>query len=167
MSRAFVKEPDGDQVADDQPELPQSPHANYVTPGGLAALEASRAHWKARQEATDGDILANKPHVAQAGREIRYFEERIRRAILIDPAGQPPDEVAFGAKVTVEDEDGETLVFAIVGEDEADPHQGKVSWVSPLAGALLDGQVGDLVTWKRPAGDRELEIIAIDYSSKE
>ncbi len=165
MSRAFVKEPDGDQVADDQPELPHSPHPNYVTPAGLAALEAACADWKAQQDATDADVLANKPHIARIGREIRYYEERIRRAILIAPAGQPADEVAFGARVTVEDEDDETLTFAIVGEDEADPNHGKVSWVSPLASALLDAQVGDLVTWERPAGDRELEIITIDYTA--
>ena len=165
MSRAFVKEPDGDQVADDQPELPQSPHPNYVTPTGLAALEASCTDWKAQQDATDADVLANKPHIAQIGREIRYYEERIRRAIVINPAQQPPGEVAFGARVTAEDEDGDTLIFAIVGEDEADPGNGKVSWVSPLASALLDAQVGDLVTWKRPVGDRELEIITIDYTA--
>jgi transcription elongation factor GreB len=165
MSRAFVKEPDGDQVADDQPELPQSPHPNYVTPVGLAALEAACADWKAQQDATDADVLANKPHIARIGREIRYYEERIRRAIVIGPVGQPPGEVAFGARVTALDEDGDTLIFTIVGEDEADPGNGKVSWVSPLAGALLDAQLGDLVTWKRPAGDRELEIMTIDYTA--
>jgi transcription elongation factor GreB len=165
MSRAFVKEPDGDEVADDQPELPQSAHPNYVTPAGLAALEAACADWKAQQDATDAEVLANKPHIARIGREIRYYEERIRRAIIIDRARQPPGEVAFGARVTARDDDGETLIFTIVGEDEADPNHGKVSWVSPLAGALIDAQVGDLVTWRRPAGDRELEIMTIDYTA--
>ena len=163
MSRAFVKEPDGDQVADDQPELPQSPHPNYVTPTGLAALEASCTDWKAQQDATDADVLANKPHIAQIGREIRYYEERIRRAIVINPAQQPPGEVAFGARVTAEDEDGDTLIFAIVGEDEADVEEGRVSWISPLARALVGSEVGDYVTWKRPAGDLGLEILSIRY----
>jgi transcription elongation GreA/GreB family factor len=167
MSQAFVKEPDGDQVADDQPELPQSPHPNYVTPGGLAALEAARADRDRRRQAfaAANDPLADKPRIAQIEREIRFYEERIRRAILVEPTRQPPGDVAFGARVTVEDDDGATLVFTIVGEDEADPNHGKVSWISPLASALLDAQVGDLVTWKRPAGDRELEIMAIDYSA--
>ncbi len=165
MSRAFVKEPDGDQVGDDQPELPQSPHPNYVTPAGLEVLRAALADRKAQRKdyAANEEALSNKLHIAQAEREMRYFEERIRRAILVDPAGQPADEVAFGAAVTVEDEDGERRAFIIVGEDEADPNAGKVSWVSPLAAALMEARVGDLVTWKRPAGDVELEVLAIDY----
>ncbi len=165
MSRAFTKEPDGDQAGDDQPELPHSPHPNYVTPAGLAALRESLAVWEARRRdyAADEEALASKLHIAQAEREMRYFTERIRRAIPVDPAAQPADEVAFGAAVTVEDEDGERHAFVIVGEDEADPNAGKVSWVSPLAAALLEAQVGDLVTWKRPAGEVELEVVAIDY----
>ena len=166
MSHAFVKEPDGDQVGDDQPELPQSPHPNYVTPAGLAALRESLASREARRRdfAAHENALANKLHIAQAEREMRYFNERIRRAIVVDPAAQPAGEVAFGATVTVEDEDGEHRAFIIVGEDEADPKAGKVSWVSPLAAALLEARIGDLVTWKRPAGEVELEILTIDYA---
>jgi transcription elongation GreA/GreB family factor len=166
MSQAFVKEPDGDQVADDQPELPHSPHTNYVTPAGLAALRAALAGWETRRRdfAAQDNALANKLHIAQAEREMRYFNERIRRAVVVDPATQPAGEVAFGAAVTVEDEDGEHRAFIIVGEDEADPRAGKVSWVSPLAAALLEARVGDLVTWKRPAGEVELEILTIDYA---
>ena len=167
MSHAFVKEPDGDEVGDDQPELPQSPHANSVTPAGLAALRAALADREARRRdfAAADNALANKLHLAQAEREMRYFNERIRRAILVDPAGQPAGEVAFGAAVTVEDEDGKRSTFTIVGEDEAEPNAGKVSWVSPLAAALLGARLGDLVTWKRPAGEVELEVLAIDYSA--
>lgn len=166
MSHAFIKEPDGDQVADDQPELPHSRHTNYVTPAGLAALRESLAEREARRRdfAAHDDALANKPRIAQAEREMRYFNERIRRAVVVDPVAQPAGEVAFGAAVTVEDEDGERRVFVIVGEDEADPNAGKVSWVSPLAAALLGARVGDLVTWKRPAGEVELEILTIDYA---
>ncbi len=71
----------------------------------------------------------------------------------------------FGARVTVADEAGGARAFIIVGEDEADAAAGKVSWLSPLARALTGGHVGDAVTWRRPAGDLELEITAIDYSS--
>ena len=71
--------------------------------------------------------------------------------------------MAFGAEVTVEDEDGEAKTYRIVGEDEADPDHGKVSWVSPLAKALIDARAGDLVIWERPTGEVELEIISIAY----
>lgn len=163
MSQAFVREPDGDAVADDQPELPISPHPNYVTPGGLAQLKASLAGLLEKRRDLDGDALVNKLHLSQIMREIRYYEARIKQAIRVDPAAQPTGEVAFGAAVTVEDEDGNSRTYRIVGEDEADPDQGKVSWVSPLAKALIDARAGDLVLWERPTGAVELEIISISY----
>jgi transcription elongation GreA/GreB family factor len=94
-------------------------------------------------------------------RDLRYVEERIRRAVLIDPAGQPEDEVHFGAVVEVETPEGRRMTFAVVGEDEADPTQGRISWVSPLARALAEARVGDAVVWKRPTGEVELTIVAI------
>ncbi len=167
MSRAFVKEPDGDQAGDAQPELPQSPHPNFVTPVGhqqlrdrLAVLEEERKGLKA-----DSGDLANQSHLGRVEQEIRYLEERLRRAIPVNPADQPPDRVAFAATVTLEDEAGVRTHYTIVGEDEADPAAGKVSWVSPLARALQDAKVGDLVTWRRPAGDLEMEVIEIRYSA--
>lgn len=163
MSQAFVKEPDGDAVADDQPELPISPHPNYVTPVGLSQLKAALAGLLDRRGELDDEALVNKPHLFQMLREIRYYEARIKQAILVEPVGQPVGEVAFGARVTVEDEDGAPLTYRIVGEDEADPDAGKVSWVSPLAAALQDARVGDLVLWERPTGEVELEITAISY----
>ncbi len=163
MSQAFVKEPDGDAVADDQPELPISPHPNYVTPQGLAHLKDALAGLLERRRELDDGSLGNKLPLAQAAREIRYIEARLKQAILVEPATQPPGEVAFGAAVTVADEDGETGTYRIVGEDEADPGQGKVSWLSPLAKALIDARVGDLVIWDRPMGETELEIVSIVY----
>ncbi len=165
MSRAFVKEPDGDQVADDQPDLPQSPHPNYITPTGLAGLRGRLAALdeKRRELAGRGDELESKLRLSRTEREIRYVAERIRRAIPVDPAQQPGDEVCFGAAVTVVDEDGARRVFAIVGEDEADAGHGRVSWTSPLARALTGARVGDFAAWTRPAGDTELEILAIAY----
>ncbi len=164
MSRAFVKEPDGGP-GDDQPELPQSPHPNYVTEAGLAALEARRQELEAARrdlKADEGD-LSKQSHLAQVERELRYVEARRQSAIGVDPAAQPLDEVAFGARVTLEDEHGGAREVAIVGEDEADPPAGKIAWVSPLARALAGAKVGDLVTWSRPVGDLELEVVAIDY----
>ena len=92
-----------------------------------------------------------------------YYEARLEQAILVNPADQPADTVLFGATVTVEDEEGENRVFSIVGEDEADIAVNKVSWVSPLAKALIGHKTGDSVTWIRPAGNQLLEIIEITY----
>lgn len=165
MSRAFVKEPDGDEVADGQPELPISPHPNYVRPQGLAKLKDRLA--KLQQQrcvlAADPDDLLKRTPLAQAQREIRYLEARIEQAIPIDPGDRPADRVAFGATVELADEEGRTRRFTIVGEDEADPAAGLVSWVSPLARALQDAAVGDLVVWERPTGDLELEVRALRY----
>jgi transcription elongation factor GreB len=162
MSRAFVKEPDGDQVIDDLPERVHSPHVNYVTPAGLQQLQEQVAGLLDRRKNLSGAVSAeNKKQRMYIDRDLRYFEERIRRAVLIDPAGQPEDEVHFGAVVDVETPEGGRMTFAVVGEDEADPAQGKISWVSPLARALAEARVGDAVVWKRPAGELELTIVAI------
>jgi transcription elongation factor GreB len=165
MSRAFIKEDDANTSGEELPERPQSPHPNYVTPAGLAQLQAQLAELQAQrhtQMAHPEGILAEE-HLKPVERDIRYFQERIDRAIVIDPAAQPHDKVAFGAVVTTVDDDDETRRFAIVGEDEADPAAGKISWVSPLASALVGASVGDTVIWKRPAGDKNLEITAIAY----
>ena len=165
MSRAFVKEPDGDDLADDQPERPQSPHPNYVTPAGLERLKSRRAELDAerRRLAAEPDNLAYKLPLSQVGREIRYLDGRIERAIVVDPARQPTDEVGFGAVVEVVDEDGVSAEYAIVSEDEADAKQGRVSYVSPLARALMGAGRGDVITWQRPSGEVELEILSIRY----
>ena len=107
-------------------------------------------------------ILAEE-HLKPVQRDIRYYQERIERAIVIDLASQPRDKVAFGAVVTTVDDDDQERRFTIVGEDEADPSAGKISWVSPLASALVGASVGDTVVWKRPAGDKNLEITKIRY----
>jgi transcription elongation GreA/GreB family factor len=100
---------------------------------------------------------------AEVERDLRYYAARLGSAIFIDPASQPPDEIRFGALVDLEDENSDLYQYAIVGEDEADVTQNKVSWVSPLACALIGHRIGDVVRWRRPAGDMELEIIAINY----
>ncbi len=162
MSRAFVKEdkPDTEPL----PDLPVSPHPNYVTPSGhvalkarLADLQAELARLKART-----DRLDLMPERA-AERDIRYVEARLRSAILVDPAGQPAGEVAFGAAVTVADEDGEEVTYRIVGEDEADAARHLIAPQSPLARALIGAGVGDVVEWRRPNGAVSLEVLAITY----
>lgn len=161
MSRAFVKEdgPDTEPL----PDLPLSPHPNFVTPRGLAALrdrlaatQADLARLKARPDRLD--LLPEKA----AERDIRYLEARLASAIPVDPAAQPRDEVAFGARVTVLDEDGTEAVYEIVGEDEADAGAGRIAPQSPLARALMGARVGDSVEWRRRSGTLELEVIAIE-----
>lgn len=164
MSRAFVKESDEDLVSDELPERPQSPYPNYVTPAGLARLQAQYA---ALQERRAGLVAADDPlskqHLRQVQRDLRYFQQRLESAILVEVSSQPRDEVHFGAMVDVADENGERHTFNIVGEDEADVGAGKISWASPLGKAMIGSKVGDYVIWKRPAGDTGLEILAIHY----
>ena len=167
MSRAFVNEDLQSEAQAELPERPQSEHPNYVTPQGLAALERRLATLVAERSALsdDADEMRREAARQRIDRNARYLRARIDRAILVDPDAQPRDEVAFGASVRVCDADGEERVYAIVGEDEADAAVGKVSWVSPLANALMGARVDDVVTWRRPNGNVELEILSIDYAS--
>jgi transcription elongation factor GreB len=164
MSRAFVKEPDGEPL-EDQPNLPQSPHPNYVTAGGLRQLRErlARLHAQLHELQAGGDDLANRLPVSQLEREIRWLAARIDRAIVVAPPDQSPQKVCFGTLVRARDPQGELREFGIVGEDEADAEQGRLSWVSPLPQAALGAEVGEVITWKRPAGDLELEIVSIEY----
>lgn len=163
MSRAFVKEPDGDQAGDDQPDLPISEHPNYVTKTGLEELQFRRNELATALEENRSEEDGPEAHLhkAQIEREIRYLHARIESAVLIEPDKDAGDKVEFGATVTVEDEEGEVAEYSIVGEDEADASKNKVSYVSPLAKSLLGAEIGDSVTWVRPNGNIELEIIKI------
>ena len=160
MSRAFVKEGTGE--LEPLPDLPISAHPNYVTPRGMAAL---RARLLARQ----GDLAVlrgraerlDKLPEAAAERDIRYLEARLRSAIVVDPGAQDCAEVRFGLRVTVVDEAGVRSVYEITGEDEADATQHRIAPTSPLARALIGAGLGDIVTWRRPSGATELEIVAI------
>lgn len=170
MSRAFVKE--DDNIADEVPERIHSPHPNYVTPRGLASLQqqlrdiesalTELGRPQAGAVGADGKLV-DRQQRSVLERDLRYVRERIARAVLIDLNAQPRDHVAFGAVVDTVDDDDQGRRFEIVGEDEADPAIGRLSWLSPLALALNDSRVGETVTWKRPSGDIDLEIAAITY----
>ncbi len=165
MSRAFLNEDKFEQAGDELVERPISPHPNYVTPAGFGRLRDEAE----RLESLRGELVVNKddPFALQqkveVERDLRYFSARLESAIVVNPATQPNDRILFGATVEAEDEDGNTLSFSIVGEDEADISRNKVSWVSPLARALIGARVGDSVKWRRPAGDMMLEITSILY----
>ncbi len=165
MSRGFVKEDDLERAGTDLPERPLSEHPNYVTPLGLQQLQQQAAQLEQeRQELAPrkDDPIANQ-RLGMVERDLRYFQARLEQVILVDPATQPGDTVVFGATVSVEDEDGASHIFTIVGEDEADIAANKVSWASPLARALIGHKVGESVTWLRPVGNLVLEITAIHY----
>lgn len=166
MSRAFVKESDDDLTAGELPERPVSGHANYVTPHGLEQLQArvrelQDLHEQLAPRAADDSEAKQK--LREVERDQRYFRTQLERAILVDPAGQPPDEVHFGAQVMMVDEEGVRHRFSIVGDDEADVTGGKISWASPLAKAMMGAKVGDVVVWRRPVGNADVEIAGIEY----
>lgn len=163
MSRGFVKEDDLEHAGTDLPERPLSPHPNYVTPNGLkqleqqaSLLEQERVPLAQRKE----DPVAQQ-RLAMIDRDLRYLHARLESAIPVKSEDQATNTVLFGATVEVEDENGHSHTFSIVGEDEADIATNKVSWVSPLAKALIGQKIGDSVVWHRPVGDLELEIITI------
>ena len=169
MSRAFTKESTDDLVAGELPERPVPTHPNYVTPRGLEQLQARARELQSAHEKLAGqteDDSAAKQKLREVERDQRYFNSQLERAAVVDPAGQPRDEVHFGATVKMVDEDGKEHRFTIVGDDEADVAAGRISWASPLAKAMIGAKVGDTVKWRRPAGDTEVEIATISYPKK-
>jgi transcription elongation factor GreB len=164
MSRAFVNE-DAGADRPDLPELPLSPHPNYVTPRGLAALQARLAARQAELAALRArDERLDKLPEAAAERDIRWIEARLKAAIVVDPSAHDLNEVAFGLRVTVADENRQETSYEITGEDEADAALGRIAPHSPLARALIGAQIGDEVVWRRPAGDLVLEILDIAHA---
>ena len=165
MSRAFVKEQDGDEVDAGLPERQQSDHPNYITLRGVEDLKTRIAAMRARRQEleTAPEALSAKSELQILKSELSYLEKRLQSAIPVDPAEQAMDVIRFGATVALVDADGARHSFTIVGEDEADVATGKVSWMSPLAKAMMGARVGDTVKWRRPAGEVELEVQEIRY----
>src|SRR6185503_12659991 len=141
MSRAFVKE--SDDAGEPLPELAISPHPNFVTPTGLKQIEARVAALEAELLAAKAG--ADKALVARIRRDQRYWSQRRTSARVVEPARGAPDAARFGTTVTLRLATGTERVFKIVGEDEADPPRGLVSWVSPLGRALTGQAIGDKV----------------------
>lgn len=155
MSRAFVKEQDGD-AGEGLPERVVSPHRNLVTPDGLALLDA-------RLRQLDGELVAaraadDRAAIARIERDRRYWSRRRASAECVPWPTAPIDQVRFGCLVTLEDAEGGRHAFRIVGEDEADPSAGRLSWVSPLAETLLGARVGDELGYR--GGRAEVVSIA-------
>jgi transcription elongation GreA/GreB family factor len=159
MSVAFTKEESAETASETLlPDRPISPHPNLVTATGLQALmrqlEEARGALEAAQ--TTEDVNERRRLSAIPLRDVRYFSERIRTAQVV-PGPASTDVVAFGSTVTFARADGRVQTYRIVGEDEADPKVGSISYASPVAKALMGKAVGDAVG----AGQQELEIVAI------
>ena len=152
MSRAFVKETD---EVFDLPDRPVSEHPNLVTKRGLAVIEAEVERWQ--QALAEAQAAEDREKIAAAQRELRYWTAR-RATADLQPPPATAARCASAARVTIERDDGRTQTFRIVGEDEADPGAGTISYVAPLARALIGKEVGDVVR----VGASEAEIVAID-----
>ncbi len=160
MSRAFVKEGDGEEL-DDPPPRPARVQPCYMTAQGVAAL---------RRELEDLQASAPRPELApdltqhaaaqRALRRIRELAQILQEVVPVETPRPPSAQIRFGATVELRDATGDVYRFQIVGEDEAAPAAGRISWVSPLARELLGKAVGDEVVWPRPVGELRLEVLA-------
>lgn len=182
MSKAFVKENDDDLDDELEPEEVQLPQGtkNYLTKQGYQQLRGELANlmneerpavvqvvsWAASNgdRSENGDYIYGKKRLREIDRRIRFLTRRLEIAEVVDPALQPnPDRIFFGATVVYSDKAGDEYRVTIVGVDEAEPLQGKISWISPVARALLKAQEGDTVSLRTPAGKEELDILEIIY----
>jgi transcription elongation GreA/GreB family factor len=153
MNKAFTKEPEAGELYDDLPDRPISPN-NLVTPKGLELIEAELA--RLHQEHAAAAEIDDRSLLAKINRDLRYWTSRRATAQVVD-APRDAKEVRFGSTVTIQRDDGRRHTYRIVGEDEADPSLGTLSYVSPVAQALMGKQVGEVVE----AGHSEAEIVAI------
>src|SRR5688572_19916712 len=169
MSRAFVRESDVPQLPELPPLVsPLPPGArNHLTAGGAQGLrdELSRLRETERPRLAGAppDDIDAKRELQLLDQRIRYLQESLRTAEMSSPAPGPTDVARFGATVTVRENSGTEARYRIVGVDETDLDRNWVSWLSPIARALMNSRVGERVTFKAPRGARELEVIAIEY----
>jgi transcription elongation factor GreB len=166
VSKAFTSEetPDPPQLVPRRAPLPVG-SPNYVTARGLSALRAELASLQAERVGVDllasADDRARTLSALQA--RTQELEERITSAELVDTSTHPPDEIRFGAQVSVRGPDNVERAYEIVGVDEADAARGRLAFSAPLARALLGRHVGDAVTLRTPRGEDELEVLSVRY----
>lgn len=162
MSRAFVNEELAAAQTDQPVERQVSAQPNYVTPAGLAQLQAKVAELQTQhnEQSALGE-QADKQRLVDLERDLRYFNQRLQSAQVVVPATSTK-KVQIGSWVTFADEHNVEQRVQLVGEDQADAAHGLINWSSPLGRALLGAQLGDEVQWKRPAGDQLIEIIRIE-----
>ena len=181
MSKAFTRETDADDNDGDMSPAPLPVGGkNYITPLGFARLRAElldlmdserpkvveTVHWAARNgdRSENGDYLYGKKRLREIDRRIRFLTKRLEIAEITDPsAHHGSDQVFFGATVTYADESGKERTVTILGIDEADSARGQVSWIAPIARALLKAREGDAVKLMTPAGVQEIEVLEVSY----
>jgi transcription elongation factor GreB len=182
MSKAFTKETDGDE--DDREDADTLPAnvKNYMTPYGLAVLKKELrtllseerpkvvevVSWAAGNgdRSENGDYIYGKKRLREIDRRIRYLTKRVENAEVVDPKQQKNlDQVFFGATVEYRRKDGMKQTVAIVGLDEADLAEGKISWLSPVARVLMKAHVGDVIELRTPSGSDTLEVLSIRYGA--
>ena len=181
MSKAFTRESD---VPEEQPEAePRLPVGakNYITPAGHARLKSElkalveverpelikTVSWAAANgdRSENADYLYGKRRLREIERRIRFLMKRLEAAQVVDPLDQDQERAFFGATVKYADSAGKEHTVSIVGTDEVDPSRGRVSWVSPVARALIKAREGDTVTLRTPAGEEQLEVLEIRYEA--
>lgn len=181
MSKAFTRENDDaeDEELEPAQQLPVGVK-NYITPAGFQRLQdeldqlwkrerpelVKVIHWAASNgdRSENGDYIYGKKRLREIDRRIRFLSKRLDNAEVVDPAQREEcDQVFFGATVTLADARGAEHTYSIVGVDEANPGHGHISWVSPLARALLKAREGDVVTLRTPGGVEELEVLEVVY----
>jgi transcription elongation factor GreB len=188
MSKAFTKETDGDEPEgpDEQDtELGKLPsRKNYMTPACAVRMRAELKQlltvdrpaltqvvaWAASNgdRSENADYTYGKRKLREMDRRLRFLQKRLEAAEIVDPADptrKTEDRVLFGATVVVRGEDGTEKTYRIVGIDETDARKGYVSWISPIAKALLNLKAGDAATLRTPRGEEELELVAVRYES--
>lgn len=180
MSKAFTKETDGTDDDGEEPDALPANTKNYVTPNGLAALKdefhklmyderpkvVEVVSWAAGNgdRSENGDYIYGKKRLREIDRRIRYLTKRIESAEVVDPARQKNrDQVFFGACVGYARDNGTKQTVTIVGVDEANMAQGKISWLSPVARALMKAHIGDKVEIRTPSGLEKIEVLSLEY----
>jgi transcription elongation factor GreB len=183
MNKAFVREDAEDDDELEPPEPAGPPPRNYITPAGHARIRAELLQlldverpevvrivsWAASNgdRSENGDYLYGKKRLREIDRRIRFLTRRLDRAEVVDPLQQAGnDQVFFGATVTYLQSDGVERTVRIVGVDEVDPLRGQISWISPVAKALIKAREGDTVSLMTPAGRLDLEILDVRYDAE-
>jgi len=182
MSRAFVKEDASPPEDEGDDELPKVTGERFITPGGFQRLRDERSHLLRHERpkvtaevqvaAAHGDRSENadyqygKRKLREIDRRLRYLDRLLEKLVVVTPRKEQEGKVWFGAFVTVEDEEGVTTEYRIVGPDEFDPKQRWISVEAPLARALLGREVGDVFEFLRPKGEIELEVKGIRYEGE-
>lgn len=185
MNKAFVKESTGDDEDDLEGGLPEIPPGarNYITPAGYQRMRGELLHlidedrpevvklvsWAASNgdRSENGDYIYGKRRLREIDRRIRFLTKRLDLAEVVDSSRQEnTDQVFFGATVEYGTDDGDVHTVTIVGIDEVDLDHGHVSWISPIARALLKAKVGDQVTLHTPAGPAPIDVLDVQYPAR-